>query len=393
MEAKNVLFEPLPLGGGTIVLGNRFIMPPLMRCRATPHTHMPTGRMIEYYELRARHGCGLIIAEATMVQEGASSFYAEAGIYNDDHVAGWSAVTEAVHKYSVGGQPACIFLQLMHAGRHSVPENTDPISDAVHVSSTDKLAIVGRTVMPHFTPSGKQTDLLYKPPKRLTDDEVRALVVLYAEAAKRAMRAGFDGVEIHSANGYLVDQFLSSGCNDRPSTSVYSGDTVATRAKFLFDVVDAVVEAIGDAGRVGLRLSPQNTYGGMDRRDAKEELIYVCRRLRERKDKLAYLHVMRGCFTSHPSKPHHRPSSIFCVNTVARDTLGWTTPLISNMSYTPEEAEVDINSGVIDAAAFGRPFITNPDLPERVAAGVPLAPYEDNSKFYTRGNDGYLGYP
>jgi N-ethylmaleimide reductase len=345
-----------PLQAGALKLNNRILMAPLTRTRAGIE-HMPNDLMAEYYSQRA--SAGLIITECTMVVENTSAFVAEPGIYSAEQIAGWKKTTDAVH--AKGGK---IFMQIWHAGRAAHPD----INNGVESVSASAIAINGEIQ----TMAGK---VPHSVPRALTTEEIAILVQAYAQGAKNAIAAGFDGVEIHGANGYLIDQFLRDGSNKR--TDNYGG-SLENRARFLCEVVKAVSDAIG-SDRVGLRLSPLNSYNDMIDSDPIALISYLATRLNE--FKLAYLHVMRADFFQVQSAD---------VMPVARSL--YKGVLIGNMGYNAEEADKAIKNGDLDAIAFGTSFLANPDLPSRMQEGAELnAP--DASTFYTPGAKGYTDYP
>ena len=349
-----MLFSPLQVGA--LNLPNRILLAPLTRTRAGLE-HLPNDLMAEYYSQRASGG--LLITECTMVMPNTSAFVAEPGIYSQAQIEGWKKTTAAVH--AKGGR---IYMQIWHCGR------------AAHPAINGGQASVSSTAVPIegeiATPAGKVPHVAAH---ALTQAEIPAIVAAYGQAAKNAMEAGFDGVEVHGANGYLIDQFLRDGVNHR--TDGYGG-AMENRARFLFEVLTAVTHAIG-ADRVGLRLSPLNSFNSMVDSDPLALIGFLADRLNAYK--LAYLHVMRADFFGVQKGD---------VMAVARDN--YKGVLIGNMGYTPEEAEQAVSAGQLDAVAFGTRFLANPDLPARIQAGAPLnAP--DSSTFYTPGAKGYTDYP
>lgn len=341
---------------GALTLPNRLLMAPLTRTRASAG-HMPNALMAEYYAQRA--SAGLIITECTMVAPGTSAFGADPGIYDQAQAQAWKQVADAVH--AKGGR---IFMQIWHAGRAAHPG----LNDGAETVSASAMAIEGEV----HTPTGKQAHVT---PRALRAEEIPGLVRAYAEAARRAVEAGFDGVEVHGANGYLIDQFLRDGSNQRDDAY---GGSLAHRARFLFEVLEAVCSAIGSQ-RVGLRLSPLNSYNSMKDSDPLALTAYLAEQL-NRFD-LAYLHLMRADFFGLQKAD---------VIPVARQH--YKGVLVGNMGYDAEEAQRAIEMGQLDAVAFGTGFLANPDLPQRVAAGAAWnAP--DPSTFYTPGAKGYTDYP
>lgn len=346
-----------PLQAGVLHLPNRILMAPLTRCRADAD-HNPTSLMAEYYAQRA--SAGLIIAEATMTMAGNSSFWMEPGIYSESQIAGWKVVTDAVHDR--GGQ---IVLQLWHGGRACHPF----LNDGAQPAAPSPVPITAGEVQ---TPQGK---VPYVIPRELTAAEIPVIVEGFKMAAKNAQIAGFDGVEVHGANGYLLDQFLRDGSNLR--TDNYGG-AIENRARLLLEVVDAAVSVWG-GGRVGLRISPLNSYNSMVDTDPLFLTDWLATKLND--SHLAYLHVMRGDFFQQQTGD---------VMKVARSAFRGV--LVGNMGYSAEEAEESIASGQVDAVAFGTSFLANPDLPARFLAKSELN-LPDASRFYSPGPSGYTDYP
>ncbi|WP_371324977.1 alkene reductase [Dechloromonas sp. ZY10] len=354
-ETPSVLFEPLR--AGALELPNRILMAPLTRCRAEPE-HVPGALMAEHYAQRA--SAGLIIAEATMVSEGNSAFWKEPGIYSAAQIAGWQQVTNAVH--AAGGR---IVLQLWHGGRACHPL----LNDGRQPVAPSALAIENDEV---HTPQGKQP---YVVPRALDDAELPGIVAGFAQAAANAKAAGFDGVEVHGANGYLLDEFLRDGANRR--SGPYGG-SLENRARLLLEVTEAVCKVWGSE-RVGLRISPLNSYNSMLDSDPAGLTAWLAARLND--FGLAYLHVMRSDFFGLQKGD---------VLTPARENF--TGVLIGNMGYSAAEAEAAIAAGQLDAVAFGVPFLANPDLPARFKAGAALNA-ADPATFYSPGAAGYTDYP
>lgn len=348
------LFTPVTLG--KVELANRIIMAPMTRCRATVE-HVPTHLMATYYSQRA--SAGLIVAEATMVAAGHSAFYREPGIYSDEQVEAWRQVTETVH--AKGGK---IFLQLWHGGRACHPALNN---GAVPVSAS-AIAIQGEV----HTPEGKMP---YVVPRVLKDSDIPDILDDFTKAAINAKAAGFDGVEIHAANGYLIDQFLRDGSNQRDGE--YGGD-LENRSRLLFEVLDEVVNVWG-RGYVGVRLSPVNSYNSMRDSDPEGLLEYVLERLDEYD--LAYLHLMRADFEQKQQAD---------VIQIALDNYDGN--IIGNMAYSFTEATEAVAAGQLEAVAFGMPFVANPDLVTRFAQGLPLAT-ADMTTLYTHDARGYCDYP
>ncbi|MEX1324363.1 MAG: alkene reductase [Synechococcaceae cyanobacterium] len=347
------LFSPLALGA--LELPNRIWMAPLTRCRAE-EGHVPGPLMAEHYAQRA--SAGLIVAEATMAMEGHSAFWHEPGIHSQAQVNGWRLTTEAVHR--AGGR---IVLQIWHGGRACHPL----LNGGRRPVAPSPIAISGDEVR---TPEGKQP---YVVPRELGDDEIPPIVAGFRRAARNAMAAGFDGVEVHGANGYLLDQFLRDGTNRR--SGPYGGP-IENRARLLLEVLEAVAE---ETPLMGLRLSPINSFNDMADSDPIGLITWLARRLNDLP--LAYLHLMRGDFLGcqqgdvlSPARRHFRGV------------------LVANMGYDAAEAEAAIAAGAVDAVAFGTAFLANPDLPERIRRGAPLND-ADPATFYSPGPAGYTDYP
>ncbi|MBF0219896.1 MAG: alkene reductase [Gammaproteobacteria bacterium] len=355
MTHYEALFTPLQ--AGSLTLSNRILMAPLTRCRAEAG-HLPSALMATHYAQRAT--AGLIIAEATMVMEHCSAFWHEPGIYNQAQVEGWRHVTDAVH--AAGG---VIVLQLWHGGRACHPL----LNDGRVPVSASALAIANEEV---YTPAGKQP---YTTPRALEDNEIPAIISGFAKAASNAKAAGFDGVELHGANGYLLDQFLRDGSNQRQPP--YGGSR-ANRARLLLAVLDVLCDIWGN-DRVGLRLSPLNSFNDMRDSDPIGLATWLAGELNAYQ--LAYLHLMRADF-----------AGLQQGNLMEAVRSAYQGVLIGNMGYSAEEANSAILNRTVDAVAFGTAFIANPDLPARFAAAAPLNT-PDPATFYTPGAAGYTDYP
>ena len=349
------LFSPLQLGA--ITVPNRIFMAPLTRCRADAE-HVPTALMAQYYAQRA--SAGLIIAEATMAIENHSSFWTEPGIHSANQVVGWKQVTDAVH--AAGGR---IFLQIWHGGRACHPL----LNGGAQPVAPSPIAITGDEVR---TPQGKQPYVL---PRELRDDELPGVVAGFKAAAENAKAAGFDGVEVHGANGYLLDEFLRDGANQRGGSY---GGSVENRARLMLEVIEAV-SGVWGSERVGLRLSLLNSYNSMIDSDPIGLATWLGSRLND--FSLAYLHVMRGDFLGQQSGDVMTPIR-----------ANYRGVLVANMGYTPDEASLAVAEGKVDAIAFGTSFLANPDLPARIRAGAALNK-PNPAKFYSPGAEGYTDYP
>ncbi|TFU05868.1 alkene reductase [Polymorphobacter arshaanensis] len=352
------LFDPLL--AGDLKLGNRIVMAPLTRNRAGPGL-VPGPFAAEYYAQRA--SAGLIIAEATQVSAQAQGYSDTPGCYTDAQVAGWKVVTDAVH--AKGG---VIVLQLWHCGRisHTV------FQDGAAPVGPSAIRANGRT----FVAGQGFVDV--SKPRALRLDELPGIVADFRHAARCAISAGFDGVEIHGAHGYLLDAFLRDGTNHR--TDAYGG-SVANRARLLVEVTTAVAEEIG-AGRLGVRLSPVSTAGDSRDNDPQVLFNYVVAALDP--IGLAYLHVVEG-ETGGP-----RDSIAFDYAALRQRFSGvW----MANNGYDRAIAIAAIAAGTADLISFGRPFITNPDLVRRLCEDAPLTPLTEPATIYGGGALGYTDYP
>ena len=346
-----------PLTAGALELPNRIVMAALTRARAG-RTHIPNALMAEYYAQRA--SSGLIITEATMVAADGCAFTGEGGLFDDACVAGWRQVTDAVH--ARGGR---IIVQLWHPGRaaHSL------LNDGVQpISSTDR-AIQGDQIS---TPEGMQD---YEVPRRLAREEIPGIVEAFRRAAERALAAGFDGAQIHGAHGYIIDQFLRDGTNDR---SDEYGGTLQKRARLLLEIVDAVSGVLG-AGRVSVRISPLVPYNDMRDSDPEALVEYVARELDRRK--IGFFELRHADFRD--------PAEQRLAQIARREFHG---PLFVNGGYDQESAQAAVASGAVDAVVFGKAYLSNPDLVERFRANAALTPV-DFARLYTPGPAGYTDYP
>ena len=350
---ENLLFNPVQLGD--VTLPNRFIMAPLTRTRAP--NHQPNALMAEYYSQRA--SVGLLITECSMIAENTSAFGDDPGIYSQEQIEGWKLTTEAVHK-----ENGRIFTQIWHPGRAAHPLFNGG-KEAVGPSA---IAINEET----HTPEGKKP---FTVPRELTVSEIQTIVGEFRQAALNAKEAGFDGVEIHGANGYLIDQFLRDSANQR--TDEYGG-SFENRSRFLKEVIEAVTEVMG-SGRVGLRLSPLNSFNGMKDSDPVGLLRYLADMLNGYD--LAYLHLMRADFFGLQQAD---------IVPVAREV--YKGHLMVNMGYSSEEANLVLANKQADSVAFGTSILANPDFVERVKQGAELN-QPDQTTFYTPGEKGYTDYP
>jgi N-ethylmaleimide reductase len=354
------LFSPTWVG--QIPVANRIVMAPMTRGRAG-ESRVPNSLMAHYYVQRA--SAGLIISEATAISEQAFGWNGSPAIITETQIKGWQTITDSVH--AAGGR---MVLQLWHCGRAS-HSSFHPVAGLPVAPSA--IAIQGDSI---HTPSGKQP---YEIPRSLEASEISSIVQDYQTAAKHALAAGFDGVEIHGANGYLLDQFLQSKSNHR--TDSYGG-SVENRMRFLLDVVDSVT-AVWGTDRVGVRISPNGIFNDMGDCDPRRLFLAVADQLNRRK--IAYLHVMDGLgFGFHGNG---EPMLIDEFRPCFHGTI------LCNVGYTKESGQAALERGVTDLVAYGRPFITNPDLVQRFRQNNPLAPFDDMSQWYTADDRCYTDYP
>jgi len=353
------LFSPYKLGD--LELPNRMVMAPLTRNRAGDG-NVPGQLNATYYTQRV--SAGLIIAEATQVSPEGLGYPATPGIHSPAQVAGWKLVTDAVHQH--GGR---IFLQLWHVGRISHPDLQH--DGALPVAPSAIAPTVGQAA----TYEGMKP---FVTPRALETSEIPGIVEQYRQGAKNALEAGFDGVEVHGANGYLIDQFLRDGTNKR--TDEYGG-SIENRARLLLEVTQAVTEVWG-AGRVGVRLSPSGTFNDMHDSDPLATFGYAAEALN--RFGLAYLHLIEVVEADLRHGGTEVPTSYL------RDRF--TGTLIVNGGYDLDKSNAVLSSHKADLVAFGTLFIANPDLPQRFALNAPLNP-ADPSTFYGGGEKGYIDYP
>jgi len=363
MTTQTVSAELLsPFNLGDLTLKNRVVMAPMTRSRAGKE-RIPNALMTEYYAQRA--SVGLIITEATVISKQAIGWSNSPGIYSDQQAEAWKQVVDAVH-----AKERPIFLQLWHCGRashSSFQENGQlPVAPSA-------VKLNGEYI---HTDIGEQP---YETPRALKTNEVSLVVEDYRRAAERAKYAGFDGVEIHAANGYLIDEYLQSKTNHR--TDQYGGN-LENRYRFLKEIVEAIL-TVWSANRVGVRLSPNGIYNDMGSPDFRETFLYVAKQLNAYG--LAYLHLLNGlAFGFHQlGEPM----------TLAEFRGVFTSPLMGNCGYTQETAVAAIKNGSADLIAFGRPLISNPDLVERFATGWALNPPADISNWYSFDKEGYTDFP
>ena len=361
--SKEILFSSLRLGA--IQLRNRVVMAPLTRMRADA-AHVPTALNAEYYAQRS--SAGLILSEGTAISPQAHGYPNAPGIYTAEQIAGWRVITDGVH--SRGGR---IVMQIAHNGRNShsslMPDGALPVAPSA----------IPPTI-PALTKAFQQVSA--ETPRALETSEIPVIISTFRQAALNAMEAGFDGVELQGANSHLIEQFLENGTNQR--TDAYGGSK-ENRARFLLDIVDEITAAIG-VDRLGVRLSPFGQYGGIHDSNPLELFTFVIKELSKRH--IAYLHLIeaRGSEMGLTDELHED-----ALNNAALFRPAFNGPLLSAAAYTPDSAGEAIEKKHADAIAFGRLFIANPDLVERIKENQPLNP-PDRSTFYGGGAHGYTDY-
>ena len=352
------LSDPIRMGNSQ--LNHRLIMAPLTRYRADDaHVQLPIAT--EYYAQRASVPGTMLITEATFISARASGYDNVPGIYNADQIKQWKQVTNAVHE-----KGSYIYLQLWHLGRAAKPENLKE-QDCDFVSSS-------ATPMSDNSPT----------PRPMTEEEIHSTIGDYAQAAKNAIEANFDGVEIHGANGYLIDQFTQDNCNVR--TDAWGG-SIENRARFCLEVAKAVVDAVG-AERTGIRLSPYSTFQGMRMQDPIPQFSYLIAGLQ--KLKLAYLHLVESRVSGN-ADTETTDKIDFAVK-----IWGGTSPVLAAGGFTADSARRAVEEEYPDvelAVVFGRYFISNPDLPFRVLKGLELSAYDPKTFYKKKSPEGYIDYP
>jgi N-ethylmaleimide reductase len=358
--SERSLFGPCTIGG--LHLANRIVMAPMTRTRAQEHG-VPTALMNEYYTQRA--SAGLIVTECTQISEQGRGIIRAPAIETPDQIEGWKAITHSVH--ASGGH---IFLQLWHCGRVSHPAIRFDKSMPVAPSA---LAASGQI----FTPEGR---LEYPTPLELTIAQINNIVADFGSAARNAKAAGFDGVELHGAFGYLPDQFLQDGSNKR--TDGYGG-SIANRARFMIESVEALSEVWG-SGRVGVKLSPSNRVNGMMDSNARDTFGYVISTLNAMN--VGYLHLME------PSQSDLKTGTVQIERVAETFRPLITVALIANGGFDKTKAQAAIETGTAELVSFGQLFVANPDLPARFKHDGPFNK-PDPATFYGEGPKGYTDYP
>ena len=358
------VFSPIQLG--KLTLKNRVAMAPMTRARSP--RNLPTPETARYYAQRA--GAGLIVTEGTVISAEGSGFVDCPGLWSEEQVAAWRPVTQAAHD-----RGAAIFTQIWHVGRVShtslQPGGAAPVSSTAEPAATSSAFGITGDGTPGFVPASK--------PRALETNEIARVAAEFAQAAENAVSAGFDGVEIHGANGYLVEQFLNGAVNDRKDA--YGSQTTGNRIRFALEVVDACIARIG-AARVGIRLSPFGRLHDLgDFAGEEETFLTLARELARRK--VAFVHIMDQATRGAPAMP---------AGFLAKFRAAFDGPLILAGGMTRERSDAMIADGLIDIAAFGVPFISNPDLVERMRHDWPLTP-TDKTTYYGGDARGYLDWP
>lgn len=362
------LFSAYQKGG--LNLKNHIVMPPMTRSRSAKGD-VPTAMMATYYAQRA--SAGLIISEGTQICPEGQGYAWTPGIYNAEQIAGWKQVTDAVHKK--GG---IMFAQLWHVGRIShtdlQPEGKAPVSSSALVAKGVKVFVDSEKKGPE---SGMGEMIQHSKPRALSVPEIKMIVKQYAQAAQNAIDAGFDGIEVHAANGYLINQFIDSEANNR--TDEYGG-SLENRLRFLKEVATAIADQIG-AEKVGIRLAPFTTLNGTVDSDPENTYLAVAKMLAE--IGVTYIHIAEADWEDAPGVP---------VGWKAKLREIFPNTIIYAGYYNKEKAQTAIDSGEADLIGFGRAFIANPDLPRRLQENLALNE-PDNTTFFGGGEKGYIDYP
>lgn len=345
---------------GNCQLQHRVVMAPLTRFRAEDN-HVQMSIAKEYYSQRASVPGTLLISEATFVSPGASGYNNIPGIWSSEQIAAWKEITDAVH-----AKKSFIYLQLGALGRAAIPDVVQSTGGAFVSSSAVPMSDNSPT------------------PRAMTDAEIEQFIRDHAQAAKNSIEAGFDGVEIHGANGYLIDQFTQDNCNKRTDDW---GGSVEKRARFGLEVAKACVEAVG-ADKVGMRLSPFSSFQGMKMEDPHPTFTYLAQGLKELK--LAYLHVVESRVNGNADI-----EATDKINFLV-DVWGKTSPIFMAGGFKPDSAKRAVDEEYTDedvAIVFGRYFISNPDLPHRIQENIPLTPYNRDTFYKAKSTEGYIDYP
>ncbi len=360
---NNALLTPIQLG--SLTLKNRIVMPPMTRSRASQPGDVANDIMATYYAQRA--SAGLIVAEGTQISPMGKGYAWTPGIYSPEQIAGWKKTTTAVHQ-----QGGVIFAQLWHVGRVTHPDNIggeQPISSSAIKAENVKVFVDNGSGTPGFVEVVE--------PRAMTHDDIKHVLGEYHQAALNAIAAGFDGIELHAANGYLVNQFIDSESNQRRDEY---GGSVENRLRFLDQVVATLIDAIG-ADRVGVRLAPLTTLNGTV--DANPIETYTAAAKLLNRHNIAYLHIAEVDWDDAPDTPLEFKRAL---------RAAFSNVLIYAGRYQPETGHQAIDDGLADMIGFGRPFVANPDLPARIAHGYPLATHDPNTLF-GGGEHGLTDYP
>ncbi|QDP01217.1 alkene reductase [Thalassotalea sp. PS06] len=360
---SNALFQPIKLG--PYQLKNRIVMPPMTRSRSSQPGDIPNQMMATYYQQRA--SAGLIVSEGTQISPMGKGYAFTPGIFSDAQVEGWKLVTEAVHE-----KDGIIFAQLWHVGRVSHPNNLggeQPISSSTLKAENVKVYVDNGEQTPGFV------DVVQ--PRSMSVEDIELVIQEFHQAALNAIQAGFDGVELHAANGYLLNQFIDSESNQR--VDEYGG-TLENRLRFLDRVVETLVDAVG-ADKVGVRLAPLTSLNGTV--DANPEEAYVAAAELLNRHKIAYMHIAEVDWDDAPDTPESFKLAL---------RKAFTGVIIYAGRYDAEKGSEAIKNEIADMIGFGRPFVANPDLPERIKHGYPLAQHDPDTLF-GGGEKGLTDYP
>lgn len=360
-----ILFDPFSMGD--ILLKNRFVMAPMTRSRSSEPGNVPNDLMAKYYAQRS--SAGLIISEATQVSLQGQGYARTPGIYNEEQMEGWKIVTQAVHE---GGSK--IFLQLWHVGRVSSARvnGLQPVAPSAIIARDTNVYVFDGA------PEGDATFIPVDQPREMTSADISTTISDFANGAIRAVEAGFDGVEIHGANGYLIDQFLRSNSNQR---SDEYGGTPDKRIRFLIEVVSAVVKLVGKH-RVGVRLSPFIKFKDMADPEILDTIMLAVEKLEDLG--IAYIHLCEADWDDAPKIPD---------DFRLRLRKSFSGVLIATGNKTPEEGEQLVKDGKVDLIGFGRHFISNPNYPEKVKTCADINPITKTRKLFGGGGaEGYIDY-
>ena len=365
---QKILLQPIKLGD--VALKNKLVMAPLTRCRADYQTGIPTDLHVEYYTQRA--SAGLVVSEAAWIHPRGHSYLGAAGIYNKDQVKGWKKVTQSVH--DKGGK---IFCQLFHGGRSAHPDQIG----GKRALAPSAIAVEGDFMA--WTGSAMKRIGEF-PPDEMTKDDIKELIEATENAGKLALEAGFDGVELHNANGYIFDEFIKDHTNRR--TDEYGGN-IENRSRLTLDVLGRLAKVWGP-GRVGVKLSPVGRYLDMYDSDPKTHIRYLARKISELN--LAYICYMEYDGTPNPVRGGKGTEQI--PNCAKEFRSSTSIQLMTNGGLSFEEGERRVKEGEADLVCMGAKYVSNPDLLERYKNGWPLTPPDPNT-FYTPGPQGYTDYP